>query len=110
MVVQNSPFFKIPLELRNEIYAGVIASPDPIHVMPVIADDDFRVNQFLFHICTVDLKQSSGQCDCESIVHTTSARSVDTSLLSVSEQIRTEALTVLFERNHFHLDSELKLT
>jgi hypothetical protein len=70
--------------------------------------DACQEDQF-FQICTVNPTQRSGRCDCDSIFLTNSARLLDASLLLVSEQIRKEALTVLFERNNFQFDGETKL-
>ena len=98
--LQVSPFFKIPRELRNEIYALVVVSKDKLHLTK---DHACQYDQFYFQICPAAFMNEYGECECESDLRSRTARFLDTSLLMVSQQIRTETLTVLFARNPFHL-------
>lgn len=97
-VVQHSAFFKIPLELRNKIYAYVVVSPNPIHVRANENRQDGQDGRVFFQIRTLDLAWTPSN------YWTTFVGLLDISLLSVSEQIHKEAIIVLFERNHFHFD------
>ncbi len=97
-----SPFFKIPLELRNKIYADVVVSEEPVHITN---KSSCGWDQLFFVICPVALRDFSGRCDCYSQMDTGGGQTLDTSLLSVAQQLRKGVMNIFFARNHIHFDS-----
>ena len=81
-------------------------SEDKLHLT---RDDACQCDQFYFQLCPAASMGEYGSCYCMDHLNSPAARFLYTSLLMVSEQIRTEAMTILFSCKTFHFESEHKL-
>ena len=86
----SPPFFKLSLELRNEVYGYILICNYPVHVTKESDDEDWA-----FTRCTGIALVGTMSCECS----TDNAAFLDVALLCVSKQVQQEAMAVLMGRN-----------
>lgn len=76
----------------------------------MLSNEYCDADQFFFSICPVAAIKTRGDCACPKLLKSGATQFLDTSLLLVCRQVRTEALAVLFSHDTFDLGMDITLS